>query len=172
MNDRKINRIIVILSVIVPVAVATIFYLPALHVNADLTFLPQFHAFLNSSVAVLLLCGLYFIKNKNITAHKYCMLAAFSLSALFLLSYVLYHSTNEETKFGGTGTIRSIYFILLISHIFLAAVIMPFILITLSRALTFKFDKHRKIARITWPLWFYVSVTGVIVYFMLAPYYR
>jgi putative membrane protein len=100
------------------------------------------------------------------------MLAAFALSAVFLIMYVVYHTLSDETHFGGQGWIRPVYYFLLITHIILAAVILPLILITLSRGLQQKFDKHRKIAKITLPLWLYVTVTGVIVYFMIAPYYH
>ena len=114
------------------------------------------------------------------------MMSAFSLSALFLISYVLYHASSDATIFGDSdhngqvsdeenstlGNIKTLYYVILLSHIILAACIMPFVLISLSRALAEKYDKHKKIARITWPLWFYVSVTGVIVYFMISPYYN
>ncbi|MFI5171080.1 MAG: DUF420 domain-containing protein [Chitinophagales bacterium] len=186
MSERSINRIIFIVSVAVPVLVAVLFYTPAINLNIDVTFLPKFHAILNSSVAILLGAGLYFILSKNRKAHKFCMMTAFSLSALFLISYVLYHTSADATVFGDIdhngklsddenallGNKKTIYYSILISHIILAACIMPFILISLSRALTEKFDRHKKIARITWPLWFYVSVTGVIVYFMISPYYN
>ena len=185
MNEKTINRIIFIISVAVPLLVAVLFYTPAIHLNINTSFLPKFHAMLNSGVAILLLAGLYFIKNKNRKAHKISMMSAFSLSALFLISYVLYHTSTDATIFGDSnfdgilseeekaalGSEKMLYYSILISHIILAALILPFILITLSRALTEKFDKHRKIARITWPLWFYVAVTGVVVYFMIAPYY-
>ena len=185
MNEKLTNRIIVAISVAVPVLVAILFYTPALHLNIDVSFLPKFHAILNSVVAVLLLTGLYFIKSKNIKAHKLTMLAAFSTSALFLISYVLYHSAADSTLFGDANFdgivsaeesaaiagIKNIYYVILLSHIVLAALIMPLILITLSRGLASRFDKHRKIAKITWPLWFYVAVTGVVVYYMIAPYY-
>ncbi|MBK7036586.1 MAG: DUF420 domain-containing protein [Bacteroidetes bacterium] len=185
MSDKSINRIILLISIAVPLLVAILFYTPAIHLNINISFLPKFHAMLNSGVAILLLFGLYFIKNKNRKAHKISMMSAFSLSALFLISYVLYHSSTDATIFGDSnfdkvlseeeksalGSEKTVYYIILISHIILAAAILPFILITLSRSLTEKFDKHRKIARITWPLWFYVAVTGVVVYFMIAPYY-
>jgi len=100
------------------------------------------------------------------------MLTAFALSSLFLVGYVVYHALAKETKFGGEGLIRPVYFFLLITHILLAAGTLPFILISLNNAWTAKFDKHRKIAKITWPLWFYVAVTGVVLYFMIAPYYK
>ncbi len=185
MNEKKLNRLIVIISVAVPALVCVLFYTPAIHLPINVSFLPRFHAILNSCVAVLLLTGLYFIRNKNKKAHKLAMLSAFSLSALFLVSYVLYHSSADATVFGdldhngqldtaekaAAGSFRFVYYVILATHILLAAVIMPFILVTLSRALTDRFDKHRKIARITWPIWFYVAVTGVVVYLMIAPYY-
>lgn len=185
MNERTINRIIVAISVAIPVAVTILFYMPAVKLNIDTSILPGFHAILNSGVAILLIAGLYFIRTGKKGAHRTAMLGAFSLSALFLVSYVLYHLTSDSTLFGdidhngvlsdaekeSAGVGRSIYLVILLTHIFLAALIMPFILITLSRALTGRFDKHRRIARITWPLWLYVAITGVIVYFMIAPYY-
>ncbi len=171
-SQRRVNWLIAIISVAVPVLVAVLFYMPAIDLNIDISFFPKFHAALNSCVAVLLVTGLVFIRRRNVKAHRACMMGAFSLSALFLISYVIYHSASESTAFGGEGIIRYVYYFILGTHIILAAIIMPFILITMSRALTFKFDKHRKIARITFPLWLYVAVTGVIVYFMIAPYYE
>ncbi len=185
MNEKNTNRVIFLISVAVPLLVAALFFTPAVHLNINTEFLPKLNAILNSSVAVFLLAGLYFIKNKNRKAHKISMLTAFSLSAIFLISYVLYHTSSDATLFGDSnfdgvvdeaeksvlGASRSVYFFILITHIFLAAAILPFILISLSRALSMRFDKHKKIARITWPLWFYVAVTGVIVYLMISPYY-
>jgi putative membrane protein len=171
-SQRRVNWLIAIISVAVPVLVAVLFYMPAIDLNIDISFFPKFHAALNSCVAVLLVTGFVFIRRRNVKAHRACMMSAFSLSALFLISYVIYHSASESTAFGGEGIIRYVYYFILGTHIILAAIIMPFILITMSRALTFKFDKHRKIARITFPLWLYVAVTGVIVYFMIAPYYE
>ena len=105
------------------------------------------------------------------TAHRLCMSASLGLSALFLISYVAYHITHESTVFGGEGTTRTVYLIVLLTHILFAMVIAPLVLITFTRALSRQFDKHRKIARITYPMWLYVSITGVIVYLMIAPYY-
>ncbi len=172
MNEKRTNLFIATISVIVPVLVAILIYTPAFHLSVDVSFLPGLNAILNSCVTILLLMGFYFIRNKNRRAHKFSMLSAFSLSALFLISYIVYHSSTEETKFGDTGAIKYVYYTILLTHILLAAVIMPFILVTLSRALTERFDKHRKIARITFPLWLYVSITGVIIYFMISPYYQ
>lgn len=172
MNERRINLLIAVISVIVPVVVAILIYTPAFNLNIDVSFLPALNACLNSAVTILLLAGLYFIRHKNRRAHKFCMLSAFSLSALFLISYIVYHSSTDETTYGGEGPVKYVYYVILFTHILLAAAIMPFILVTLSRALTERFDRHRKIARITWPLWLYVSITGVIIYFMISPYYQ
>jgi putative membrane protein len=171
MKEASVNRLIFVVSVAIPVLIAILFFTPAIHLQADVSFLPKLNAIINSCVTVLLLAGFYFIKNKKKKQHKLCMLSAFSLSGLFLISYVVYHASAEDTKFGGEGFIRHIYFFILITHILLAAIILPFILITVSRALSERFDKHRKIARITWPFWLYVSVTGVIIYFIISPYY-
>jgi len=173
MRDRYINIAIALVSIAIPLVVLLIFYMkpPDVHVGFDLRILPAVNASLNFMTAVLLCFGYYFIRNKHIRSHRLCMVSAFILSALFLISYVTYHSLTESTHFGGTGIISYIYFTLLISHIILAAVIVPMVLITLTRALRERFDQHRKIARWTFPIWLYVAVTGVIVYLMLRPYY-
>ena len=140
--------------------------------SADtLLIFPKFHALLNSLVAILLAFGLYFIKNNQKANHQKAMLGAFILSSVFLVSYVIYHTLAEPTLFGGEGNIRYVYYFLLITHIVLAALIMPIILMTFYYAGSEKFAKHRKLAKITWPLWFYVAITGVVIYFMIAPYY-
>ena len=128
---------------------------------------------------------MYFIKNRKITAHKTANLIAVALSAIFLLSYVIFHITNPSVKYGDlnhdgilspdekqqAGTLRYVYYFILSSHIILSGIIIPFVLFTLQRAFQEKFPAHKKLARITWPMWFYVAVTGVIVYFMISPYY-
>ena len=129
--------------------------------------LPAINATLNTVSAVLLSVGYWFIRRGEIRPHRLCMLGAFSVSCLFLASYLVYHYHVGSVPFTKEGWIRIIYFIILITHIVLAAVILPLALITLSNALKEKFDKHRKIARWTFPLWLYVSVTGVVVYWML-----
>ncbi len=168
------NKLVWLISVLVVVAVAVMYLMPKPDVTLgfDIHLLPFINAIINSMVSVLLLIGLYFILNKKIQPHKITMLCAFGLSSLFLIIYVAYHSLAPETKYCGTGWIRPVYFFLLISHILLAACSLPFILITLSRALSNKFDRHKRMARWVWPVWFYVSVTGVVVYFMIAPCYR
>ena len=151
----------------------------------DFSFLPPFHASVNALTAVILLLALYFIKQKNIEAHRKAIYVAIGLSVLFLLSYVAYQFTTTETLFGDSngdgvvdaselaaaGSTRTIYLILLISHIVLAGLILPFILFTFIRAYTGQFERHRKMAKWVWPIWFYVAVTGPVVYYMLMPYY-
>jgi putative membrane protein len=171
-NDKAARIVIIVLSIVVFVAVAV---LSRVKVEVDLGFdvhlFATFNAVVNTMVSVLLVGGLAMVKMKNFELHKRIMLAAVILSALFLVSYICHHLFAGDTKFGGVGGIRTVYFIILITHIFLAAIILPFILYTAYRALTGEFDKHMKLARITWPIWFYVSVTGVVVYLMISPYY-
>ncbi len=173
MKESSFLRLVTIVSIAIPVAVAAIFYLPLGLTGgpAWLSNLPAFHAILNGTCFVLLLLALMFIKNKRIDLHKTCMLIATGLSSVFLLSYVFYHVLAPQSHYGGEGGIRTIYFTLLITHILLAAVILPFVLISLYRGLTGQVDKHRKIAKITLPMWLYVTLTGVIVYLMMSPYY-
>ena len=138
-------------------------------ISTDL--LPPFHAFLNTLVSILLVASLIAIKLGKISLHRALMLGAMLLSVIFLLSSVIYHITTDPTRFGGSGTIRTVYFILLITHIVAAAVSLPFILFTFIAAWTNHFDKHRKLARWVFPLWLYVAVTGPVCYWMLKPYY-
>jgi len=132
-----------------------------------LTLLPAINATLNAASALALLTGYYFIRRKNVAAHKTCMLTAFALSTLFLVSYLYYHFHHGATRFPGPGWARVVYFTILISHTILAVTIVPLVLVTLFRALKERFDRHARIARWTLPLWLYVSVTGVIIYWML-----
>jgi len=129
--------------------------------------LPAINALLNSLCTVFLIVGLYFILHRKRFAHKVCMLCAFACSTLFLSLYLYFHAHAGLIRFGGQGWIRPVYFTLLLSHTTLAIVIVPLVLITLSRALRERFDRHRKIARWTLPLWLYVSITGVVVYWLL-----
>jgi putative membrane protein len=137
----------------------------------DTSFLPGIHASLNALVAVILILALIAIKQKKILLHKRLMIAALICSFLFLLSYVIYHLTNEETRFGGEGSIRYVYFFLLITHVILAAVTLPFILFTFIRGITRQDERHRKMARWIYPLWLYVAISGPLCYLMLKPYY-
>jgi putative membrane protein len=129
--------------------------------------LPAVNATLNSASALLLAAGYFFIRRGNVAAHRRCMVAALTTSALFLTTYLIYHYNVGSVPFTGRGWIRAVYFSILITHTILAAVIVPLVLVTLSRALRADFVRHRRIARWTLPLWFYVSVTGVVVYWML-----
>jgi len=136
----------------------------------DLSIIPTIDAVLNTTSAVLLSFGYYFIRCKNIPAHKACMLGAVGTSTLFLAFYLTYHYFHGTTRFAGTGTVRTIYLSILGTHTVLAAAIVPLVILTLSRALARRFDRHKRIARWTLPIWLYVSVTGVIVYWMLYHY--
>ncbi len=171
-NDAKARWLIGVFSIIV---FAVIVALGRIKLGFQLDFDPhvfaRINAVVNSSVSVLLVAALAAVKRKNYILHKRLMITAMILSIIFLVSYIAHHLLAGETKFGGTGSIRYLYFIILSTHIFLAAIILPFILFTAYRALVAEWPRHRRLARITWPIWFYVAVTGVVVYFMISPYY-
>lgn len=172
-NDKKAYWLIGIFSVVVFVAVSA---LTKITLNVELPFdkhiFGKINAILNSLVSICLVYALVQVKQKNYIGHKKTMMTAMVLSILFLVSYIAHHLFAGETKFGGEGTVRIVYLILLATHIVLAGGILPFILFSAYRGMTAEFDKHRKLVKYTWPLWFYVSVTGVIVYFMISPYYQ
>lgn len=170
-NNKPILILIGVLSILVPVLVSLMYYFAKDYRGLDTSFLPHLNAFINSGTAICLILGFVMIKKGEKEWHKTFMLSAFILSALFLISYVIYHSTSESTHFGGEGVIHYIYFILLLTHIVLAAVIVPFVLLTIYFAWSKQFEKHKKIARWTFPMWLYVSLSGVIVYLMISPYY-
>jgi putative membrane protein len=163
------KKLIIALSVVIPVAVAVLFGVKV--PGYDLSFLPPIYASMNGITAVLLIAAVVAIKNGKRVLHerliKICMLC----SALFLVMYVLYHMTSDSTPFGGTGPIRYVYFVILISHILLSVIVIPFVLFSYVRALSGNFARHRKLAKVTFPIWLYVAVTGVIVYLMISPYY-
>lgn len=171
-NDSKAKAIIYSVSIIVFAAVVI---LNKVKLEIHLPFSPHVFAtvsaMINSSVAVLLVAGLITAKQKKHEIHKKIMLLAILFSVLFLLSYIAHHLFTAETKFGGEGTIKTIYYIILFTHIPLAGIILPFILFTAYRALIGEYEQHKKLTRLTWPIWFYVAVTGVIVYLMISPYY-
>lgn len=141
-------------------------------VEEPLSFLPPFHSAVNALTGVVLIIALYFVKNKNIKAHRNMIMLGMGLSLIFLLSYVAYHLTSEETKYCGEGMIRTVYFLLLITHILSAAIIFPFILFTFIRGFTYQVEKHKRMARWVFPIWLYVCITGPICYLMLAPCYQ
>lgn len=186
-NDKKARLFIYTVSLVVFAAVV---FLSKYKLDIDLGFdvhvFAKANAVINSLVAVLLLAGLFTAKQKNYALHKKIMLFAIALSVLFLLSYIGHHLLAGDTKYGDVnhdgivnpdektlaGNLRMVYYFILITHIPLAAIILPFILFTAYRALTGEYDKHKKLVRITWPVWFYVAVTGVVVYLMISPYYN
>lgn len=173
-----------ILSIVIPVAVAILFTVRIPGVER-MGFLPPIYASVNALTAAVLIIALYHIKQGNRNAHETFMKLAIGLSVLFLLMYVVYHMTSDSTKFGDTnadglvseiesqalGAIRYVYYLLLITHITLSVTVIPFVLVTYVRAIRGDFKMHKKIARITFPLWLYVAVTGVIVFLMISPYY-
>lgn len=171
-NDKQARLLIFIVSFVVFAAVVV---LSKVKLDVDLGFdvhvFALINAIINSTVSILLIAAFIAIKNKQYVAHKNLMLTAMLLSIVFLVSYIAHHLLAGDTKFGGEGAIRYVYFFILITHIFLAAIILPFILFTAYRSLTGEFEKHKKLARYTWPLWLYVSITGVLVYLFISPYY-
>jgi len=169
-EEKKYNKWIVILSIVIPVVVAVLFGVKIPNVE-PLSFLPPIYASINGVTALVLVMAFWAIKNKKIKLHEGLMKFAIMLSVAFLIMYVAYHMTSDSTKFGGEGSIKYIYYFILLSHIVLSIIIIPFVLITYVRAITKSFERHKKIARITFPLWLYVAVTGVIVYLMISPYY-
>ena len=172
MKERTLNILIIIVSILVPVIVAVLFKLqPGLGSNMNLTFFPKFHAILNGSTALCLMVGVYFIKQKKIKQHRASMLTGFFLSAIFLVSYVTYHSLSESTSYPLDAPLRTLYLVILVTHIILAALILPLILFTFSKAINNKIEQHRKLAKWTFPLWLYVALSGVTVYLFMAPHY-
>ena len=172
-NDKKAGILIVSLSVIVFVAVALLSRIKLeLDLGFDVHVFATINAFINFTVSILLVVALVAVKMKQFIFHKRVMLTAMVLSALFLVSYIAHHLLSDSTSYGGEdGALKTIYYVVLVSHIFLAAIILPFILYTAYRGLTAEFARHKKIAKLTWPIWFYVSVSGVIVYLLISPYY-
>lgn len=186
-NDKKAKQFIGIFSVVVFTAVVLLgnFRL-SVSLGFDVHIFAGINAFLNAIIAILLIVALIAVKNKNYELHKRLMITALVLSVLFLVSYIAHHLLAEEAKFGdadhndivsdaeaaAAGSLRYFYFIILFTHIFLAAVILPFILFTAYRGLTAEFTLHKKIARYTWPLWLYVAVTGPVIYWLIKPYYH
>lgn len=170
LDDKKYNTLIVVLSIVIPIVVAALFSVKIPNVE-PLRFLPPIYATINGLTAIILVIAFFAIKKKNIVLHENLMTTAIWCSAIFLLMYVAYHMTSDSTKFGGEGVIKYVYYFVLLTHIVLSIAVIPFVLITYVRAITNNFEKHKKIARITFPLWLYVAVTGVVVYIMISPYY-
>ncbi|WP_234736392.1 DUF420 domain-containing protein [Tellurirhabdus bombi] len=172
-KKQNIERLINVLAVAIPVVVAVLLGVrQKIDLGVWTTSLPHLNAGINSITSVTLILGLYFIKQRNVNAHRITMLISFVLGSLFLVSYVLYHLSNESTPFGGEGWIRPVYYFLLVSHILLSIVVVWFVLRAVYYALTEQFARHKAVVKWAYPIWLYVSVTGVVVYFLIKPYYN
>lgn len=174
-EEKKYKGIIWALSIIIPIAVAALFGINLRKLGYDvepLSFLPPIYATINGLTAVLLVLAVSAIKRGNAKLHENLIKLCMVCSSLFLVMYVAYHMTSDSTPYGGEGTIRYIYFFILITHIILSVIIIPFVLFTFVRGIAGAYERHKKLARITYPMWLYVAVTGVIVYIMIFPYYN
>ena len=174
LREKNYKKGITILSIVIPVAVALLFGINLRKLGFDiapLSFLPPIYATINGLTAVLLVAAVFAIKRGNKKLHEQLNTTAIACSLLFLLMYVAYHMTSDSTEFGGEGFIKYVYYFILITHILLSIIIIPLVLTTYMKAKLTRFVEHKKIAKITFPLWLYVAVTGVIVYLMISPYY-
>ena len=169
-NAKKAKRAINIVSVLIPIVVAVLFGVRIPDVE-PLSFLPPIYATINGVTAVLLIAALWAIKNGKRSLHNTLMNVAIACSLAFLVMYVAYHMTSDSTPYGGEGIMRGVYFFILISHIVLSIVVIPFVLHTYLRGFLGAYQEHKKLARYTFPIWLYVAVTGVVVYLMISPYY-
>lgn len=172
--EKKYNNSIIATSIIIPLAVAILFKFKLKDFGIEvkpLSFLPPIYATINAITAILLITAVYFIKKGKRKIHEILMKIAIICSCLFLIMYIAYHLTSEPTPFGGTGWVKSVYLFILITHIALSIIIIPLVLFSYIRALSKQYDRHKAIARITYPIWLYVAITGVIVYLMISPYY-
>jgi len=172
-SDKIVIPIILGLSIIVPIVVLVLMKMETRYnlLGMDVGSFPFFHAVINGCTALLLIAGYFFIKIGERKKHRNVMITAFTLSCIFLVSYVISKISNDPVPFGGEGIIRPIYFFILISHIVLSAIIVPLVLFTMYRGLTGQYAKHRKVAKWTFPIWLYIAVTGVLVYVLMLPYY-
>jgi len=162
--------LIIAIAVVVPVLVAVLF---RVRIDGyDLSFLPPIYASINALTAVLLISAVIAIRNKKRSLHERLMKTCIGLSASFLVMYVAYHMTSDPTSYGGEGPIKYVYYFLLVTHILLSVIITPMVLFTFSRALAGNFERHRALAKFTFPIWLYVAITGVLVYLMISPYYK
>ncbi len=169
-NPEKYKKLIVVLSIVIPIAVAALFGIK-IH-GYDFSFLPPIYASVNGLTAILLTVSYLSIKNGDRSRHEFLNKTCLVLSGLFLVMYILYHITSEATPFGGTGSVKYLYYFILITHIILSVTVIPFVLFTFSRALAGNFERHKRLAKFTFPLWLYVAVSGVVVYWMISPYYK
>lgn len=172
--ETKYNKWIIILSILIPVAVAVLFKVKLKDLGFDvvpLPILPPIYATINGITALLLVSAVWAIKNGKRKIHENLMKTAIGCSLVFLVLYIAYHMTTDSTIYGGTGVLKYVYYFVLLTHILLSVATIPLVLITYVRALAARFDEHKKIAKITFPIWLYVAVTGVVVYLMISPYY-
>jgi len=169
-ESKKYRPLVLAASVLVPVVVAILFTVRIPDAE-PLTFLPPIYAGINALTSLLLIAALYFIKNGQRKIHEALMKLCIGLSLIFLIMYIAYHMTTDPTPFGGEGVIKYVYYFILISHILLSIIVIPLVLTSYTRAITSEFISHKKISKMTFPVWLYVAVTGVIVYLMISPYY-
>ena len=173
-QNKIFRRIFILISVLIPAIVVVLLLLPkgdSAEMKPWIYSLPFYNAIINTMTAVLLIMGVYFVKNALVKFHRFSMISAFILGCIFLIFYVIYHANAPSTKFGGEGLIRYVYFFFLMTHILLAFIVVPLVLSAIYFAVSEKIEKHRKIVKFTFPVWLYVSITGVIVYLMISPYY-
>lgn len=169
-NQEPYQKLIIALSIVIPLTVAILFKVKI--EGFDFSFLPPIYASINGVTAILLLLALIAIKNGNGRVHETIMKVCIALSAAFLVMYVAYHMTSDPTAFGGDGFVKYTYYFILVTHIILSIAVIPLVMFTFVRALSQNFDRHRKLAKITFPIWLYVAITGVVVYLMISPYYK
>jgi putative membrane protein len=169
-NQEPYQKLIIALSIVIPLTVAILFKVKI--EGFDFSFLPPIYASINGVTSILLLLALIAIKNGNRRVHETIMKVCIALSAAFLVMYVAYHMTSDPTAFGGDGFVKYTYYFILITHIILSIAVIPLVMFTFVRALSQNFDRHRKLAKITFPIWLYVAITGVVVYLMISPYYK
>jgi len=170
LKEKRFNRLITVVSIIIPVVVALLFGVKLPNVE-PLSFLPPIYASINGLTAVLLLVAVWAIKNGKRTLHQNLMTLNVAFSVLFLLMYIAYHMTSDSTPYQGEGTVRYVYFFILITHIVLSIALIPLVLRTYAKAYLKDFEGHRALAKYTFPIWLYVAVTGVVVFIMISPYY-
>lgn len=170
LQSEAFRKLIIAISIIIPLVVASLFRVKV--EGYDFSFLPPIYATINGLTAFLLIVAVVAIKNGKRKLHESLMKTCIVLSATFLILYVLYHMTSDSTSYGGSGIWRGVYFFILITHILLSIIIIPLVLFTFVRALSGNFERHKALARITFPIWLYVAFTGVIVYLMISPYYQ
>ncbi|GHE23760.1 DUF420 domain-containing protein [Sphingobacterium griseoflavum] len=173
-EEKKYKKWIVTLSVVIPLLVALLFGVKLKDLGIDvkpLHFLPPIYATVNGLTAIMLFAAVAAIKKGNVKLHENLVKVCMACSLAFLVMYVAYHMTSDSTAYGGEGVMRSVYFFILITHILLSIIIIPFVLFTFVRGIAGAYERHKKLARITYPMWMYVAITGVIVYVMISPYY-